>query len=264
MDDTCALLIIDSDLHAIGDVLPPSSLDLAIATWLDAKFKHTQSKRTFNTYRDILTQFRTALQRAGLDLDTLHTQEERDKVKQIAQAFASFSVRGRAVALATINNRYAALSSFYADCIKHERAGITYNPIEHLDRAKVEPFAGVQALDFEQIAAAFDRLDMTRPEDVRDSALLMILLETGHRATVVAGLQWRHVKTRRNVVTLFFERCKGNKSTHVELSKESSAVLLRWLKIFYGQELGKLSGESLLWVSLARNAAFAEAIQREE
>ncbi len=239
---------------------PPSALDLAIAAWLDAKFKHTQSKRTLGTYRDILTQFRTALKLAGLDLDMLDNQADRDRVKQIAQAFASFSARGRAVALATINNRYAALSSFYADCIKHERAGITYNPIEHLDRAKVEPFAGVQALDFEQIAAAFDKLDMSRPEDVRDSALLMVLLETGHRATVVAGLQWRHVKIRRNVVTLFFERCKGNKSTHVELSKESSAALLRWLHKWYGTDLARLDKDAPLWVSLARNESKGQAL----
>ena len=239
---------------------PPSPLDLAITAWLDAKFKHTQSTRTLGTYRDILAQFRAALQHEGLDLDSLDNQADRDRVKQIAQAFASFSARGRAVSLATINNRYAALSSFYADAIKHERAGITYNPIEHLDRAKVEPFAGVQALDFDQIATAFEKLDMSRPEDVRDSALLMVLLETGHRATVVAGLQWRHVKVRRNVVTLFFERCKGNKSTYVELSKESSTALLRWLHLHYGRDLARLSGESPLWMSLARNASYGHRL----
>src|SRR5437763_7440859 len=88
---------------------PPSPLDLAITAWLDAKFKHTQSTRTLGTYRDILAQFRAALQHEGLDLDSLDNQADRDRVKQIAQAFASFSARGRAVSLATINNRYAAL-----------------------------------------------------------------------------------------------------------------------------------------------------------
>src|SRR2546429_2037220 len=259
-DATDLVVSVDVQAQAITTAAPLSPLDLAIVAWLDAKFKHTHSMRTLGTYRDILLQFRAALQRAGLDLDMLHTQADRDQVKQIAQAFASFSARGRAVALATINNRYAVLSSFYADCIKHERAGITYNPIEHLDRAKAEPFAGVQALDFEQIAAAFEKMDMHKPEDVRDSALLMILLETGHRATVVAGLQWRHVTIRRNVVTLFFERCKGNKSAHVELSKEASAALLRWLHLHYGRDLARLPGESPLWVSLARNESHGQAL----
>src|SRR5690348_6536010 len=113
-DENRAVTIVDSDPHAIGsrtqDFAPPSALDLAIAAWLDTKFKHTHSTRTFTTYKSTLTQFRLALQHAGLDLDRLQTQEERDQVKQIAQAFASFSARGRVVSLATINNRYAALS----------------------------------------------------------------------------------------------------------------------------------------------------------
>jgi len=94
---------------------------------------------------------------------------------------------------------------------------------------------------------------MDKPEDMRDCALLAIALQTGHRVSALAGLRWKHVNVSRNrIVTLFFERCKGNKQTSVELDEKASKALLRWLHTHYGQNLARLSPDSPLWVSLAR------------
>lgn len=239
------------------DSRPAWSVDLAIRQWLDAKQKRTQSARTRDAYEETIEAFRTALQSQGLDLDSVATQDDkvsmqmtRDRVKQIAQLFAGFSKRGRQVKQATINHRYATLSSFYAFCIKQE--WLDYNPIEHLERAKVEPYADVKALDFDDVAAMFDRFDMSRPEHMRDAALLAVLLQTGRRVTEVASLRWKHVSHHRGIVTLFFERCKGNKSTSDELDGRASKALLRWLHKQYGSQLAQLAGDTPLWVSLAR------------
>jgi site-specific recombinase XerD len=225
--------------------------------WLDAIQKRTQSARTKETYQNTLQEFRAALQSQGLDLDSVAAQDDkqamqinRDRVKQLAQLFAGFSKRGHQVKQSTLNHRYAVLSSFYAFCIKQE--WLDYNPIEHLELAKVEPYADVKASDFEDIAAMFDRFDMSKAEDVRDYALLAIALQTGHRVSALAGLRWQHVSIHRGIATLYFERCKGNKSTSVELDGKASKALIRWLHKHYGQELGKLSGDAPLWVSLAR------------
>src|SRR5258707_813213 len=78
---------------------------------------------------------------------------------------------------------------------------------------------------------------MSQEQHVRDSALLAILLQTGHRASEVAGLCWKHATVRKGLVTLFFERCKGNKTAQDELSKEASTALLRWLHMHYGRIL---------------------------
>jgi integrase/recombinase XerD len=186
-------------------------------------------------------------------------QVTRDKVKQLAQVFAGFSKHaGRQVKESTINHRLSVLSSFYGFCIKQE--WLDYNPIEHLERAKVEPYADVRSLDFEEVAAAFDGLDMSKAADSRDSALLAILLETGHRGTVVARLQWRHVTIRRGLATIHFERCKGNKSAYVELSKEASTALLRWIHSHYGRELARLAGDTPIFVSLARGSSYGHAL----
>lgn len=237
---------------------PIWSLDLAILQWLDAKETHTHSARTRDAYTKTLAEFRAALQSQGFDLDSVQTQPDhvsmqiaRDTIKQLAQLFAGFSKRGRQVSQATINHRYAVLSSFYAFCIRQE--WLDYNPIDHLERAKVEPYADVKSLPFDEVAAMFDRFDMSKLEDVRDCALLAIALQTGHRVSALANLRWKHVSVSRGrIVTLFFERCKGNKQATVELDEKASKALLRWLHTYYGQQLARLSHEAPLWVSLAR------------
>jgi site-specific recombinase XerD len=237
---------------------PIRSVDSAIKQWLDAKFKHTSSTRTIQAYASTLQEFRAALRFHSLDLDSVAAQDDkamvqvtRDQVKQIAQVFAGFSKRaGHQVKESTINQRLAVLSSFYAFCMRHE--WLDYNPIEHLERAKVEPYADVKALDFEEVAAMFERFDMSREDHMRDAALLAIALQTGHRVSALAGLRWKHVTVRRGIATLEFERCKGNKHTSVELDDKASKSLVRWLHKHYGSQLGKLSGDAPLWVSLAR------------
>ena len=259
MTDT-ALTRFDNQVQALTTPLqrvPVWSVDLAIDLWIDAKTKRTGSVRTRETYRATLAEFRAALQFHGLDLDSVVTQENetvqqvtRDQVKQLAQVFAGFSKRaGHQVKPSTINQRLAVLSSFYAFCIRHE--WLDYNPIDHLERSKVEPYADVKSLGFEEIAAMFDRFDLDKAEDMRDAALLAIALQTGHRVSALASLRWKHVKVRRGIVTLEFERCKGNKQATVELDEKASKSLMRWLHKFYGPQLGKLSPDAPLWVSLA-------------
>ncbi len=259
MDDTQALstIVTQALTTPAPDPRPVWSVDLAISQWLDAKQKRTQSARTKDAYEETIEAFRAALQHEGLDLDSVQVQDDkvamqlaRDQVKQIAQLFAGFSKRGRQVKQSTINHRYAVLSSFYAFCIKQE--WLDYNPIEHLERAKVEPYADVKSLDFDDVAAMFDRFDMSREEHVRDAALLAVLLQTGRRVTEVASLRWKHVSVHRGIASLYFERCKGNKSTSDELDAKASKALMRWLHKHYGQQLARLAGDTPLWVSLAR------------
>jgi site-specific recombinase XerD len=165
MTDETAMTLYTGVTQAITtpapDPRPVWSVDLAIRQWLDAKQKRTQSTRTRDAYQETVQEFRAALQSQGLDLDSVQAQDDkvsmqitRDQVKQIAQLFAGFSKRGRQVKQATIQHRYSVISSFYAFCIKQE--WLDYNPIDHLERVKVQPYADVKALDFDDVAAMFD------------------------------------------------------------------------------------------------------------
>ncbi len=60
----------DVDDSSSTDNKPDSKLELAIAAWLDAKSKRSNSSKTLVAYRDTLASFRAVLLAAGLDLDT--------------------------------------------------------------------------------------------------------------------------------------------------------------------------------------------------
>src|ERR1700686_2392439 len=106
------LLPVPSQVHGVATNEPErvGRLNLLIEEWLLEKYRQTRSKRTLETYRATLSQYRAALQRQGLDLDR---EDSLPKLVSTARLFASFSARGRDVAVATSNLRLATLSSFY-------------------------------------------------------------------------------------------------------------------------------------------------------
>jgi integrase/recombinase XerD len=218
---------------------------------VEQSYKHTNSERTKKTYEQIIQAFRSALQSMGLDLDTVNTRAQKDRVKAVALAYAEFSARGKPVSLNTINHRLSVLSSFYAYCQLNE--WLDYNPIAHLQRSKVQPYASVKSLPFERVTSAFLNMDYSKPEDRRDSAILQVLLETCRRVSELAGLQLQHLTLEsEEKVTVFFARCKGNKTRTDVLSPTTSKALLRWLHGFYGPALDRVDPSTPVWVSLDR------------
>src|SRR5207248_9233039 len=101
---------------------------------------------TSKAYEDTLSQFRAGLHRQGLDLDS-----DLAHVALLAQAFAHGSTRGRQVKATTANLRLAILSSFYVYAKKLKF--LDENPIDLLDREKVQEYAGAQALDTDDVTS---------------------------------------------------------------------------------------------------------------
>src|SRR5260221_3954807 len=173
-----------NDTQALTTIVTQAPLDLAVAAWLDAKFYKSTSEKTRKAYTDTMKLFRAGLHCEGLDLDSKPGQ-----VALIAQAFAGFSARGRQVAPTTYNQRLAILSSFYEHARK--RQVLVINPIDLIDRAKVQEYAGAQALDDETVKAQLATIDQGTLRGARDYALLSVLLQTARRAQEVATLQWQ-------------------------------------------------------------------------
>ena len=65
-----------------------SKLELAMAAWLDAKSKRSNSSKTLVAYRDTLASFRANLLAAGLDLDTTDI----TSLALVAQGWAGLSL----------------------------------------------------------------------------------------------------------------------------------------------------------------------------
>lgn len=232
--------------------VPSSQLELAVAAWLDAKGKRTGSSKTSKAYRETLASFRTALQTAGLDLDS-----EIRAVALAAQVWASrrepSASREEEVSPATFNQRLAILSSFYTYADRHDLlAG--ENPIRKVERRPVQAYANVTALSVEAVRQALKVIDRNEQAGLRDYALLAVALHTGRRLSELAALQWNDVQNQGSGVTLTFRRAKGGKVMRDALPIGVGQALLRWLSAYYAKPLEQLPAATPLWVSLARNS----------
>lgn len=238
----------------INDPLRVGRLNLLIEEWLLEKYRQTRSGKTRETYRSILHQYRAALQQQGLDLDR---QDCLAQLVSTARLFATFSARGKEVAVATSNLRLSTLSSFYEFAIRNDL--VSLNPIDKIRRGKTRRYQGARAIEPETVQARLRSIDTSTLDGKRDQALLLVYLQTCRRLSEVAGLLWCDVRinirtdargTAQELVTLTFERCKGAKVMVDQLPAGISHILLTWLRSYYGEDLS-LASDTPLWVALA-------------
>lgn len=226
-------------------IVTSTDLDILLLGWIDAKFHRSGSTKTQHAYRQTLEQFRAALQYQGLDLNA-NTDDAVFQIGLTAQAFSSFSARGKQVKPATINQRLAILSSFYEYAIKQGKLKI--NPIDRVDRSKVQAYAGATPLQVEQTAPALATIDRSTLRGKRDYALLAILLSTGRRLSEVCELTISNIEWQASKATLTFEHCKGGKTMRDTLASSVSSALAEWITAFYGK--GATADDRPVWVIL--------------
>lgn len=232
-------------------IITSGPIDVALSGWLHEKVQKSHSEKTKAAYRDTITAFRAALQHASLDLDRVVEQADRAAIAMLAQQYAAWSTRpGKQVAAATFNQRLAIISSFYEYARRREL--VEHNPIDRIERAKVQQYGSVQPLNTEDTSLGLHSIDRSTLQGARDYALLAILLQTGRRLSEVQALVWGNVKMSQGKVTLTFEHCKGDKTMIDTLAAKTGEALLSWLHRYYGRALGKLGSDTPLWVSLAR------------
>ncbi len=144
-------------MQELTTIVTSTPLDVLVYAWIDAKRRRTGSAKTAKAYEDTLFQFRAALQRQGIDLDS---QGETDiaLIALTAQAFSSWSAVGRQVKPATINQCLAIISSFYE--YARRQGALKINPISRVERASVQQYGKSKALEHstvEQKLTAIDR-----------------------------------------------------------------------------------------------------------
>jgi integrase len=238
---------------------PADRLAGPVAAWLDAKGGRSGSERTRATYAATLADARAALQPLGLDLDS-----DPRAVALVLQAWAGRSkVEGRQLRPATVAQRLAIVSSFYAFALRRGLVeGLTSNPAELVERPQVESYAEAQALDGARVRRVLGELRRDAKGDglaaesaARDLALLRIALTTGRRVAELAALRWRDLELTGNAtgITLHFHRAKGGKVMRDALAPAVAADLLAWLHRHYGAELGRLPPDAPLWPTLRAN-----------
>lgn len=193
-----------------------------------------------------------------LDLDS-----PAQAVAMAAQAWAFRRADGLTpVAGATANQRLAILSSFYTFGARRmllldaNNAALP-NPISQVERAKVQAYAGARALPAERIADALAAIDRSTLVGLRDYAFLAVALETGRRSTelrmLVRGDVLFETDHRSKRITIIWRRVKGGKLMQDILAEGTTAALLQWLEVFYGEPIGTVAHDAPIFVSLSRD-----------
>lgn len=222
--------------------LAADRIGFIVAAWLDAKRGRSGSERTARIYRDALQTFRGGLLASSLDLDG-----DGEQIANFAQGFAG---RGD-VAASTHNHRLAVLSSFYTFATRRDRKLFTANPIDMVERRKVEGYSGVAPLDAGAVQAALAKVGTELAIDKRDRALLTYALTTGRRLAEVADLTWGDVLVNGTDVTVITRRAKGGKVMRDKLAKRVAAALLTWREAAL-LLTGNLDATSPVWFAIGR------------
>ena len=249
-----------AELVVAGEAAP---IELAIAAWLDAKHKRSGSERTLHVYGETLRRFRAFLRARDLDLHAGIRAD--DRAENAARKLTAVALLAQAWAgegsprAASFNQRLAIVSSFYTFARKQGLLNID-NPIQRVERARVQRYAGARPLDPGEVRrrlAAIDREDLF---GARDYALLTVALQTGRRVAELAGLRWGDVEQAGGKVILHWRRTKGGKTMDDAVPRGVANALLNWLEQFYGPDLRSLPPGSPVWVSLSSNGTWGEPL----
>jgi integrase len=232
------------------------SLELAIAAWLDAKARKSDSARTAHAYQETLAGLRATLQRAGLDLDSPPA-----AVALVGQAWAYRRADGvGTVAPSTSNQRLAIASSFYTFGIRRglladaSGALLATNPIAMVERATVQRYAGARPLPVDTVADRLAAIDRSTLAGMRDYAVLSLALQTGRRSAELRALRLADLVMEPGAVTVIWRRCKGGRVMQDTLAPGTAAALVGYLRAAYGAQLAAVPADAPVFFSLARNS----------
>lgn len=222
-------------------------IEHTITLWITTKTDASESERTRESYERAIRGFRAMALSAGMDLDGLppgepqHPRmfEETEHVLAalglIAQAWASSASkekqRREGISATTYNNRLGTISSFYRFA-KERRLFHLENPLEQIERRKVQDYISAHPLFNEQIADAFAKIDQQTLPGKRDYALLLLLLATGRRASEVRQLQWKDLLLYDRGITIQFH-CKGGKELSDHLEPRVVRAILAYLNAMF-------------------------------
>lgn len=223
-------------------ISPGLNIGQAIRGFLQAKAAEALSPRTIEGYQHDLEQW---LNYAGDNpITDVKTQNLRAYLAYLRTDYTPKRLTGKSQPLSpkTIRNVYVTLSSFFTWLSREFEMPSPMKPIPApaFQEAEVEPFtqqeveALLKAAEYSKEANTHDRCRfvMRRPTGLRDRALILVLLDTGLRASELCALNMGDVdeKTGKVIVKHGVEGgAKGSKGRFVYLGKAARRALWRYL-----------------------------------
>ncbi|WP_312940624.1 tyrosine-type recombinase/integrase [Oscillibacter sp.] len=206
----------------------PTSFALALSDFLFQYLPNQKglSQNTVNSYSDALSLFLTFCE------SELHLKRERLDVKDISrdmvEKFLDWLEHERQCGVATRNQRYAALSSFFK-YLQYKNPGyvLLLQQIRTIPR-KVDKRQTVQNLSVQAIQEILKAPDMNTKDGRRDFAILTLMYESAARVSEIAALRISDLRFDRNGTVLHLLG-KGSKPRIVPLIGDVAAFMKRYL-----------------------------------
>lgn len=194
-----------------------------------------RSPKTADTYLSSIDQFHGFLADMGMPVDAeFITREHIESWIEHLQA---------RVSPATVSVRYRALQSFFSWCVKDDR--LPSSPMARIEPPRV-PEKLVPVLQPEQIAALLATCrNRNNFDDLRDRAILSLLLDTGMRRAELTGLKVSDVDVRNGVA---YVTGKGNRPREVPFAMAAQDALDDYLHRSRGRKTHKHASLPDLWI----------------
>ena len=264
-DDRALVPLPVSDTPAVATSTRTTALtlDQVIDVWLDAKAHGKTDSRTYRVYRDTLASLRATLQLAGLDLDTpdlttLETAVQGWARQQRQVDRKTGLVVDRPVAGTTFNHRLNVASSFYRFA-RRRRLLMTDNPVDGIDRDRVQSYAHAEAIDHDDVTDCLEAIDRATLVGLRDYALVQVAVNTGRRLAELAAMRYGHLAWHgAHKATVTFPAAKGDKIMRDDLAPTVVSALLAWLRGYYGATLAALPADAPVWVTLSHQSRYGD------
>lgn len=173
--------------------------------------------RTIQSYLEALDQLTAFLDGAGMP--TQAAQVTREHV----EAFL-VSLRDAGRSPATVANRYRSLQQFWRWCI--EEGEITESPMRNMRQPAV-PVQPVAVLSDDEVRALLATCKSRSFEDLRDAALLRLMVDTGMRRAEILGLEVEDIDFD---VKVAYVTGKGGRRRPAPFGTKTAQTLDRYLR----------------------------------
>jgi site-specific recombinase XerD len=204
--------------RAAAPVIGVSVSDLT-GDFLRSLASQRKSARTIETYGEAARQLAAFLAERGMPTTIDGVRREH------VEAFIVHLIDTRSAS--TANNRYRALSRFFAYAV--EEGEVTESPMRNMKPPKLAETV-IDVPTDEQLTDLLAACDGRDFDSRRDLALVRAFLDTGARLSEVAGIRLGDVDLDRQTITL--TRTKGNKGPRiVGIGAKTATAISRYLRV---------------------------------
>jgi site-specific recombinase XerD len=195
-----------------------TSLDELTASFLRSLRAENKSPRTLETYGEACRAFSRFTSERGMPttVDAIAREHVEAFVEDLLARWKP----------ATAQNRYRALSRFFAFCV--EEGELRESPMRNMKPPRI-PENPPAVLEDDTLRDLLKACDGNEFDDRRDAALIRVFIDTGARLSEVAGLRVADVDLDQ--LTLLLTQTKGRAPRYVGIGNRTAKALDRYLRI---------------------------------